>query len=39
MEIAISLVALAVAVLTFTALADRLDFPPPLLLIVVGVVA
>ncbi len=39
MEIAISLVALAVAVLTFTALADKLDFPPPLLLIAVGVVA
>ena len=33
------LVALAVAVLAFTALADRLDFPAPLLLIAVGVVA
>ncbi len=39
MEIAFALVALAVAVLTFTALAERVDFPPPLLLIVVGVVA
>jgi len=38
-EIAFALVALAVAVLTFTALAERLDFPAPLLLIVVGVVA
>jgi len=38
-EIAFALVALAVAVLTFTALAERVDFPPPLLLIVVGVVA
>ena len=33
------LVALAVAVLAFTALADRLDFPAPLLLIAVGVAA
>ncbi|MGI8644845.1 MAG: cation:proton antiporter, partial [Nocardioides sp.] len=39
MEIAFSLVALAVAVLTFTALAERVDFPAPLLLIAVGVVA
>ncbi|MEO5852224.1 MAG: Na+/H+ antiporter [Nocardioides sp.] len=39
MEIAFALVALAVAVLTFTALAERLDFPAPLLLIVAGVVA
>ena len=38
-EIAFSLVALAVAVLTFTALAERIDFPAPLLLIAVGVVA
>ena len=38
-EIAVLLVALAVSVLAFTALADRLDFPAPLLLIAVGVVA
>ncbi len=37
MEIALLLVAMAVAVLAFTALADRLDFPAPLLLIAVGV--
>ena len=37
MEIAVLLVAMAVAVLAFTALADRLDFPAPLLLIAVGV--
>ena len=37
MEIAVLLVALAVAVLAFTALADRVDFPAPLLLIAVGV--
>jgi CPA1 family monovalent cation:H+ antiporter len=36
-EIAVLLVALAVAVLSFTALADRVDFPAPLLLIAVGV--
>jgi CPA1 family monovalent cation:H+ antiporter len=36
-EIAVLLVALAVAVLAFTALADRVDFPAPLLLIAVGV--
>jgi Na+/H+ antiporter len=38
-EIAFFLVALAVAVLAATALADRLDVPAPLLLIVAGVVA
>jgi monovalent cation/hydrogen antiporter len=38
-EVAVLLVALAVTVLAFTALADRLDFPPPLLLIAVGVAA
>jgi CPA1 family monovalent cation:H+ antiporter len=38
-EVAVLLVALAVSVLTFTALAGRLDFPAPLLLIAVGVVA
>jgi monovalent cation/hydrogen antiporter len=38
-EIAVLLVVLAVSVLAFTALADRLDFPAPLLLIAVGVVA
>src|SRR4051794_37011854 len=38
-EVAVLLVALAVAVLAFTALAGRLDFPAPLLLIAVGVVA
>ena len=37
MEIAVLLVAMAVAVLAFTALAARLDFPAPLLLIAVGV--
>jgi monovalent cation/hydrogen antiporter len=36
-EIAVLLVAMAVSVLAFTALADRLDFPAPLLLIAVGV--
>ncbi len=39
MEIAVLFVALAVSVLFFTALAARLDFPAPLLLIAVGVVA
>ncbi len=39
MEIAASLVILAVVVLTFTAVADKLDVPAPLFLIVVGVVA
>ncbi len=39
MEIAASLVVLAVVVLTFTALAEKIDFPAPLLLIVVGVTA
>ncbi|GEP33733.1 Na+/H+ antiporter [Nocardioides szechwanensis] len=39
MEIAFFLVALAVAVLVVTALAERLDVPPPLLLIAVGVAA
>ena len=38
-EIAVLLVAMAVAVLAFTALADRIDFPAPLLLIAVGVAA
>jgi Na+/H+ antiporter len=38
-EIAVLLVVLAVSVLAFTALADRIDFPAPLLLIAVGVVA
>src|SRR5215210_3088467 len=38
-EVAVLLVALAVSVLAFTALAGRLDFPAPLLLIAVGVVA
>ena len=37
MEIALLLVALAVGVLAFTALAERLGFPAPLLLIAVGV--
>ena len=36
-EIAVLLVAMAVAVLAFTALAERIDFPAPLLLIAVGV--
>jgi CPA1 family monovalent cation:H+ antiporter len=36
-EIALLLVALAVAVLAFTALAERLHFPAPLLLIAVGI--
>ena len=39
MHIALSLVALAVAVLTVTALAERVDVPAPLLLIVGGVAA
>ncbi|WP_125036604.1 Na+/H+ antiporter [Nocardioides sp. LS1] len=39
MEIAFLLVALAVGVLTVTALADRIDVPAPLLLIVAGVAA
>ena len=39
MEIAFYLVALAVAVLAATALAERLDVPAPLLLIVAGVAA
>ncbi len=39
MEVAVLLLALAVSVLAFTALAGRLDFPAPLLLIAVGVVA
>jgi Na+/H+ antiporter len=38
-EVAVLLVALAVSVLTFTALAGKLGVPAPLLLIVVGVVA
>jgi len=38
-EIAFFLVALAVAVLAVTALADRIDLPAPLLLIVAGVAA
>jgi CPA1 family monovalent cation:H+ antiporter len=38
-EVAVLLVALAVTVLTFTALAERVDFPAPLLLIAVGVAA
>src|SRR3982751_3071765 len=38
-EVAVLLVALAVTVLACTALADRLDFPAPLLLIAAGVVA
>jgi CPA1 family monovalent cation:H+ antiporter len=38
-EIALSLVALAVGVLTCTALADRIDVPAPLLLIAAGVAA
>ena len=37
MEIALFLVGLAVAVLAFTALADRVDVPAPLLLIAVGI--
>ncbi|WP_072803814.1 Na+/H+ antiporter [Rhodococcoides yunnanense] len=37
MEIAVFLVALAIGVLAVAALAERLDVPPPLLLIVVGV--
>ncbi len=37
MEIAVFLVSLAVGVLTVAALAERLDVPPPLLLIAVGV--
>lgn len=37
MEIALFLVGLAVAVLAFTALADRIRFPAPLLLIAVGI--
>ncbi len=39
MEIAVLLVALAVGVLALSALADRLDFPAPLLLIAAGVAA
>ncbi|WP_193612909.1 Na+/H+ antiporter [Nocardioides lijunqiniae] len=39
MEIAFFLVALAVAVLAVTALAERVDLPPPLVLIAVGVAA
>ena len=39
MEIALLLVAMAVAVLAFTALAGWLDLPAPLMLIAVGVVA
>ena len=39
MEIALLLVALVVGVLVVTALADRIDVPAPLVLIVVGVVA
>lgn len=38
MEIAFFLVALAVVVLTFTALADRFEFPAPIALIAVGVI-
>jgi CPA1 family monovalent cation:H+ antiporter len=38
-EIAVLLVVLAVSVLAFTALAERIDFPAPLLLIAVGVAA
>jgi len=38
-EIAVLLVALAVGVLALSALADRLDFPAPLLLIAAGVAA
>ncbi len=37
MEIALLIVALAVGVLALSALAERVDFPPPLLLIVAGV--
>ena len=37
MEIALFLLGLAVAVLAFTALADRIRFPAPLLLIAVGI--
>ncbi|MGZ4486374.1 MAG: Na+/H+ antiporter [Nocardioides sp.] len=37
MEIALLLVALAVGVLAFTALAERFEVPPPLVLIAVGV--
>ena len=37
MEIALLLVAMAVAVLAFAALAERIDVPPPLVLIVLGV--
>ncbi|MGU3434002.1 Na+/H+ antiporter [Actinomycetes bacterium M1A6_2h] len=39
MEIALFLVALVAGVLTVTALAERADVPPPLVLIVVGVIA
>ncbi|MGD9958427.1 cation:proton antiporter [Nocardioides sp.] len=39
MEIALFLVALSVAVLTITALAERIDVPAPLLLILGGVIA
>ncbi len=39
MEIALLLVAVAVTVLTFTALSDRYDVPAPLTLVVVGVAA
>ena len=39
MEIAFFLVALSVGVLAVTALAERIDVPPPLLLIAVGVAA
>jgi CPA1 family monovalent cation:H+ antiporter len=38
-DIAFQLVALAIVVLAGTALADRVRFPPPLLLVVVGIVA
>ena len=37
MEIAFFLVALAVGVLIVTAFADRIDLPPPLVLIAAGV--
>ena len=39
MDVAIFLVALAVSILVVTALADRIDIPAPLVLVVVGVVA
>jgi len=38
-DVAIFLVALAVSILVVTALADRIDIPAPLVLVVVGVVA